>query len=76
MFYKCFVGFKVGYGDIVPTGTWGKIIASFTAMWGIILIALPVAVIGSKIGTITNEERKKHEFLKQLEEKYSKNDQF
>lgn len=53
----------------MPTGTWGKIIASFTAMWGIILIALPVAVIGSKIGMITNEEQKKHVFLKKLKEK-------
>ncbi len=38
----------VGYGDLVPESWQGRLFAGLTAVWGIILIALPVAVIGKK----------------------------
>jgi hypothetical protein len=37
----------IGYGDMVPQTVGGRIFGSLTAVFGIILIALPVAVIGS-----------------------------
>ena len=37
---------KVGYGDVVPETVAGKLVASFIALAGVLLIALPLAVIG------------------------------
>jgi voltage-gated potassium channel len=37
----------VGYGDVVPITPLGKILASFTAMVGLVMIALPVGIIAS-----------------------------
>jgi hypothetical protein len=38
----------VGYGDMVPRTTAGKIVATVTMLCGILMIALPVAIVGSK----------------------------
>ena len=38
----------MGYGDVVPVTTAGKFIASLTMLAGIIILALPISVIGSK----------------------------
>lgn len=38
----------VGYGDVYPRTTQGKWIATFTFLSGILLIALPVAIVGRK----------------------------
>lgn len=38
----------VGYGQTVPVSTPGKIIAAFTMLFGILLIALPMAIVGNK----------------------------
>lgn len=35
---------SVGYGDIVPTTTWGKVIVSFAALMGLILLTLPTSI--------------------------------
>jgi voltage-gated potassium channel len=37
----------VGYGDVVPITPLGKILAAFTAMAGLVMIALPVGIIAS-----------------------------
>jgi hypothetical protein len=37
----------VGYGDVVPLTTEGKIVATFTMLGGILILALPITVIGS-----------------------------
>ena len=36
---------QVGYGQTVPVSTPGKIIAAFTMLFGILLIALPMAIV-------------------------------
>lgn len=38
----------VGYGDMVPLTTPGRIVGCFTILAGIVLIALPVAIVGGK----------------------------
>jgi voltage-gated potassium channel len=39
----------VGYGDVVPTQPLGKILAAIVMIFGIVVIALPITVIGSKL---------------------------
>ena len=41
----------VGYGDMVPSSTLGKFIASILVMAGVVIIALPIAIIGSNFTT-------------------------
>lgn len=37
----------VGYGDVVPTTPFGKLISSLTAVAGILMLALPVGILAS-----------------------------
>jgi len=37
----------IGYGDIVPVTTLGRILGAFMALLGIVMLALPVGVVGS-----------------------------
>jgi voltage-gated potassium channel len=37
----------VGYGDVVPVTPLGRLIASFTAVTGLVMLALPVAIVAS-----------------------------
>ena len=38
----------VGYGDVVPTTTSGKVVAAFSMVVAVLLMALPVSVIGTR----------------------------
>ena len=44
----------VGYGDMYPTQWYGQLLGVIVMMFGIIVIALPITVIGSNF---TNEYR-------------------
>merc|ERR550537_2161124 len=55
----------VGYGGAVPLSTVGKIIAAFTMLFGILLIALPMAIVGNKFQEVYVEMTAKK--LRQLE---------
>ena len=41
----------VGYGDVFPLTTAGQLVASITMMFGILILALPITVIGSNFAT-------------------------
>jgi voltage-gated potassium channel len=48
----------VGYGDVVPTGTVGKVIASFLLLGGLSLLAVVTGVVTSAFVTQAQEERR------------------
>jgi voltage-gated potassium channel len=45
----------VGYGDVVPNTPIGRIIAGLTMISGILMIALPVAIIGSSFAEVVRQ---------------------
>jgi voltage-gated potassium channel len=45
----------VGYGDVVPTTLPGRIVGGLTMMTGILMIALPVAIIGSSFAEVVRQ---------------------
>merc|ERR1719235_2210655 len=45
----------VGYGDYSPVSPLGKVIAGFTMLFGILLIALPMAIVGNKFQEVYEE---------------------
>jgi len=46
----------VGYGDMVPITTWGRIIAVVCMLSGILMIALPISIIGVNFTTLWEEK--------------------
>jgi len=42
----------LGYGDLYPTSPQGKLMGSLTTMFGILVIALPITVVGSNFSNI------------------------
>ena len=51
----------VGYGDIIPITTFGKIISSIVAFLGIALVALPTGILGGAfLRKLKHEDRKAH----------------
>jgi len=45
----------VGYGDMVPQTSLGRLVGCVTILAGIVLIALPVAIVGGKFAEAYNE---------------------
>ena len=54
----------VGYGDLVPSSGLAKCIAGIAALSGILIIAMPVAVIGSNFNDFYKQRDKKLIILK------------
>ncbi|KDO24717.1 hypothetical protein SPRG_10251 [Saprolegnia parasitica CBS 223.65] len=55
-FWWCIVSMTtVGYGDDVPVTPLGKLIASFTMMSGMLILALPISVIGSNFQQVMKQ---------------------
>lgn len=52
MWWAVITATTVGYGDMHPTTPWGKFLGSILAIVGIVILAMPIAVIGSNF---TNE---------------------
>jgi voltage-gated potassium channel len=48
----------VGYGDIYPITTWGKVFASFVMVIGIGVVAVPSGLIASALTTVIKDEEK------------------
>ncbi|CAG9465223.1 unnamed protein product [Pedinophyceae sp. YPF-701] len=52
-FWWCIVTMvTVGYGDVVPRYWYGKAIASLVMLFGVLVIALPITVIGSNFSNL------------------------
>lgn len=51
----------VGYGDIYPVTTAGRIITMISSMFGIAIVALPAGIITAGYLDALNEEKKKRE---------------
>jgi hypothetical protein len=47
----------VGYGDDYPRTPWGKVVATITALWGVIMLALPIGVVANNFGIIWEQVR-------------------
>lgn len=58
----------IGYGDVYPMTTLGRIIASFLAFFGIGLIALPTGILASGFMKALREEKKLQDLEEELEE--------
>ena len=61
----------VGYGDMTPTSTVGKMVGSVCAVFGIISISLPLAIIASKFSDYYEHDERKKKILKQMQSKNS-----
>ena len=49
----------VGYGDIFPTSTWGRVISMFSSIFGVAVIALPSGVITASYLEELRQQREK-----------------
>jgi len=59
-FWWCIVTITtVGYGDIYPHSTLGKIIASFTMVCGILMLAFPLTIIASNFSELYGAKKRK-----------------
>lgn len=63
----------VGYGDIVPKSALGRVVGSICAMLGLLLLAMPIAVIAGKFNDLykKNEEREEFDKLQAVDKRQS-----
>ena len=51
----------IGYGDIIPITTMGKILSGIISMLGIGLVAIPTGIISAGFMELTNKEKESHD---------------
>ena len=51
MWWALITALTIGYGDMVPASAWGQLVGSILGVSGIIVLAMPIAVIGSNFAT-------------------------
>jgi len=49
---------SLGYGDAIPKTTGGRVFGSIVALWGIILFAIPGAILGSGFVEVMLDQQK------------------
>ena len=65
----------VGYGDIYPVSTLGRVITMFSSIFGIAIVALPAGIITAGYMSEIEHDRKEEEAQKEKEEKKEETDQ-
>lgn len=55
MYWSVITSSTVGYGDLYPTTTWGRFFAGACALFGVMVIALPVTVLTAHFHKAYNE---------------------
>ena len=53
----------VGYGDIFPATTFGRLVAMLCALWGTFLISLLILIAADVFALTTNEQKALHHLL-------------
>ena len=51
--------FQVGYGDVSPVTGFGKILGCFCAIFGVLVIGLPIPIIGSSFNNFYAREKRR-----------------
>ena len=54
----------VGYGDVYPITGMGKVIASLCAIFGVLVIGLPIPIIGNSFNNFYAREKRQKQKLK------------
>ena len=56
----------VGYGDMSPTTTWGKVAASLLMLLSLLVLALPITIIGSSFSNQWDQWKKEQDRTKRM----------
>jgi hypothetical protein len=54
----------VGYGDIYPITIQGKIFGSICAVFGVLIVSLPIGVISTKFSQLLEKQKKEKQCIK------------
>lgn len=63
----------VGYGDVVPKSALGRLVGSMCAVSGLLLLAMPIAVIAGKFNNLYEKNADREDFIKLQNDKKEKN---
>jgi hypothetical protein len=58
----------VGYGDAYPVTWLGKIVAGFTMLSGILVLAFPISILGSNFSDIWKETQRESQEIERAKQ--------